>query len=52
LQPGDGAFNDGARDVMDGESGGDLYFANINPHDPGRDLIALQQTLDALVAVN
>jgi Ca2+-binding RTX toxin-like protein len=52
LKAGVTVLDDDARDLMDGGAGRDLYFANIDPHDPGRDLVALQQTLDSLVAVN
>jgi hypothetical protein len=52
LKAGVTVLDDDARDVMDGGAGRDLYFANIDPHDPGRDLVALQQSLDSLVAVN
>jgi RTX calcium-binding nonapeptide repeat (4 copies)/PKD domain len=52
LKAGVTVFDDDARDIMDGGAGHDLYFANTNLHDHDVDLIALQQSLDSLVAVN
>jgi hypothetical protein len=52
LKAGTTVLDDDSKDVMDGGSGRDLYFANTNFHDPGMDLVAMQQTLDALVSVN
>ena len=52
LKAGTTVLDDDSKDVMDGGSGRDLYFANTNLHDPDVDLIAMQQTLDALVSVN
>jgi Ca2+-binding RTX toxin-like protein len=52
LKAGVTVLDDDARDVMDGGSGHDLYFANTNLHDHDVDLIALQSSLDSLVSVN
>jgi hypothetical protein len=52
LKAGVTVLDDDASDIMDGGAGHDLYFANTNLHDHDIDLIALQQSLDSLVAVN
>ena len=52
LQGGVTVLDDNAHDVMNGGAGQDLYFADIDLHDHDIDLIALQQSLDSLVAVN
>jgi Ca2+-binding RTX toxin-like protein len=52
LQAGVTVLDDDAHDTMNGGAGRDLYFADVDLHDHDVDLISLQQSLDALVAVN
>jgi hypothetical protein len=51
LRSGTTVFDDDATDVLSGGDGRDLYFADNNNHDGVVDIVGLQATLDALVAV-
>src|SRR5262249_54852731 len=51
LRGGITVFDDGAQDVLSGDDGRDLYFADNSNADHVVDVISLQAALDALVAV-
>jgi hypothetical protein len=52
LEAGVTVFDDEDDDTLIGGAGRDLIFGDTNPWDGAIDTIALQPTLDALVAVN
>jgi PKD domain/RTX calcium-binding nonapeptide repeat (4 copies) len=51
LRSGVTVLDDDAQDVLSGDDGRDLYFADNNNHDGVVDVVGLQAALDALIAV-